>query len=402
MKYKELKKIKEQNRGLYICLFGAGLIGSTWGYDLINAMGFHIDFYCDNNKSPETEIRNGVKTISVEKLYSLKARVLVFITVADKAQQSIKEQLEKNNIYNIVVIDYLFMQSFIESLLEMNDSCINEKFKCVLDDAEYISKQFEYHLGYPLNLNKPRTFNEKIQWLKLYDRNSLYTKLVDKYEAKKYISEKIGKKYVIPTLGIYDSFDEINFEQLPEQFVLKCTHDSGSIAICRSKAEFDKNEARKILEKGMKKNFYWIGREWPYKNVKPRIIAEQFLKEMDKEGLIDYKLLCMNGKVKMSFTCSNRFDSSGLCVNFYDREWNPMPFERHYSRRAREIEKPFKYEMMVELAEKLSVGITFVRIDFYYIQEKVYVGELTFYPGNGMEEFTPEEWDYRLGELIQL
>lgn len=402
MKYDELRKLRDKNKVENICLFGAGLIGNTWAYDLLTAMNFSIDCYCDNGKKAGTEIRNGLKTISIEELYAMREKVLVFITISEKNQQSIKEQLQENGICNIVRVDYLFMQTFIESLLELNDVSINKKFEYILDDEEYISRQFKYHFGYRPNLSNPRTFNEKIQWLKLHDRDPKYTKLVDKYEVKKYIAENIGKEYIIPTLGVYDSFDEIDFEKLPRQFVLKCTHDSGSIALCKDKADFDQNMARKILESGMRRNFYWLGREWPYKNVNPRIIAEPFLEEPDQDDFIDYKFLCTNGKVKMSFTCSNRFNKDGLCVNFYDREWRPMPFERHYPRRKTEIEKPEKYEEMIEIAERLSSGIRFVRVDFYFIQGKIYVGEMTFYPGNGMEEFKPEEWDYRLGELIQL
>ena len=174
------------------------------------------------------------------------------------------------------------------------------------------------------------------------------------------------------------------------------------MVICKDKKNFDIGNAHRILDRGLSRNYYWGSREWPYKNVKPRIIAEQFLFLLSEEGIIDYKFLCMDGKVKIVFTCSNRFSDSGLCVNFYDREWNAMLFERHYPRRKKEIEKPKKYEEMVEISEKLSVGIKFVRVDLYYIQERIYVGELTFYPGSGLEEFTPVEWDYRLGEMIQL
>lgn len=170
----------------------------------------------------------------------MKENVLVFVTVTDKYQRSIEEQLEKNGIYSTVRVDYSFMQIFIESLLEMNDKPISEKFKCILVDSEYISRQFEYYIGYRPNLDSPKTFNEKIQWLKLHDRNPQYTQLVNKYEVKKYIADKVGEEYIVPTLGIYDSFDEIDFAKLPEQFVLKCTHDSGGVVICKNKAEFEK------------------------------------------------------------------------------------------------------------------------------------------------------------------
>lgn len=401
LNFEEMKK-KLQTGGGYKCLFGAGLIGCTWAYDLVKAMGCEINFYCDNNKEEGLEVREGVRTISLDKLYSFKDDVLVFITVAHKDQKTIKTQLEKNGIRNIIVIDYLFMQTFMEDILKKNDRRLNEQFKYILDDKEYISRQFEYYLGYCPNLDNPKTFNEKLQWLKLYDRNPKYTQLVDKYEVKKYVANIIGEEYVIPTLGIYNSFEEIDFEKLPQQFVLKCTHGCGGVMVCKDKTGFDINIAKEVLHRKLKQNQYWYGREWPYKNVKPRIIAEQYLEEADTEDLVDYKVLCMNGTAKLAFTCTNRFGEGGLCVNFYDRYWNPMPFKRHYPRRRREVNKPTRYEEMLILSEKLSTGMRFVRVDFYFVKERIFIGEMTFYPGNGIEEFMPEEWDYKLGEMIQL
>lgn len=400
MKYEELKKLKEKNNVANICLFGAGFIGSTWAYDLLYAIGFQIDFYCDNGKKSGIEIRSGIKTISLEELYAMKENVLVFITVTDKYQQSIKEQLEKNGIYSTVRVDYFFMQIFIESLLEMNDKHISEKFKCILDDLEFISRQFEYRMGYRPNLDFPKTFNEKIQWLKLHDRNPQYTQLVDKYEVKKYISDKVGDEYIVPTLGIYDSFDEIDFTKLPKQFVLKCTHDSGSVVICKNKAEFDINSAKEILEKKLKRNYYWVGREWPYKNVKRKIIVEKYMTL--SADMIDYKFMCFNGIPKIIFTCTERFEGEGLKVTFFDLNWNKLEFERHYPSSRKKINRPQNFELMIKIARELSKGIPFVRVDFYEIERKVYFGELTFYPGGGMEEFEPKEWDRILGDWIGL
>jgi len=402
MNYIELMNIKEECKKKKVCLFGAGVYGTTWAYDILKAAEINIDFYYDNYRQTGEEIRDGVKIISENSLYRLRDFVFVFVAMSYRHQRLIREQLYKNGIYNIVEMDDLFLQTFIIDLLQKKDRKLIKQFKCITDNREYINRQFRYYIGYYPDLQNPKTFNEKIQWLKLYDRKSEYTQLVDKYEVKNYIAEKIGEGYIIPTLGLYDSFAEIDFDKLPRQFVLKCTHDSGSVVICKDKKNFDIGNAHRILDRGLSRNYYWGSREWPYKNVKPRIIAEQFLEELSEEGIIDYKFLCMDGKVKIVFTCSNRFSDSGLCVNFYDREWNAMLFERHYPRRKKEIEKPKKYEEMVEISEKLSVGIKFVRVDLYYIQERIYVGELTFYPGSGLEEFTPVEWDYRLGEMIQL
>ncbi|HIY01836.1 MAG TPA: glycosyl transferase [Candidatus Blautia faecipullorum] len=285
-----------------------------------------------------------------------------------------------------------------------------------IPDNVYLKIVYRLRIGKKLNLKEPKTFNEKIQWLKLYDRKPIYTTMVDKYEAKKYVADIIGDEYIIPTLGVWDHFDDIDFASLPEQFVLKCTHDSGGLVICYNKGKFDKDVARKKIEQSLKCNFYWVGREWPYKNVKPRIIAEKYMVDESvyvdetytgKEAsnpqteLMDYKLMCFNGKVKCSFVCSERY-SSNLKVTFFDNDWNVLPFERHYPKSTKPITKPHTFEKMVQLAEKLSADIPFVRVDFYEINGDIYFGELTFYPGDGFEEFTPDSADYDMGRLLKL
>lgn len=275
--------------------------------------------------------------------------------------------------------------------------------RAILPDAWYLSALYRIALGKKLELVPPRTFNEKLNWLKLHDRNPLYTRLVDKYAVREYVAEKIGPEYLVPLVGgPYRSFDEIDFDALPDAFALKCVHDSGSVALCRDKSSFDKEGAKRKLERALKKNFYWAAREYPYKNVVPRIIAEKFLTDGDADDLKDYKLLCFNGKVRCSFLYSERFTGVGLHMNAYDRDWNPLPFERHYPRSETLVPKPARYETMVALAEKLAQGIPFVRVDFYDVDGRVYFGETTFYPGGGLEEFTPEEWDFTLGSWLEL
>lgn len=263
-----------------------------------------------------------------------------------------------------------------------------------LSDEEFLKKKYKVLMGKELNLNPPVTFNEKLQWLKIHDHNPLYTTMVDKYAAKDYVANIIGKEHIIPTLGVWDRFDEIDFEQLPNEFVLKCTHDSGGLVICPDKNKLDRNAAKRKIEKCLKRNYYWSGREWPYKDVKPRIIAEKYMTDGTNKEIMDYKMMCFNGKHKASFVCSNRFSKEGLKVTFYDTNWKRMPFERHYPASKVEIEKPRTYDEMVELAEKLSMKIPFVRVDFYEILGKIYFGELTFSPGSGFEEFSPNEWEY--------
>ena len=271
-----------------------------------------------------------------------------------------------------------------------------------LSDELCIKIEYYSIFGKKCDLNSPKTFNEKLQWLKLYDRNPKYTNMVDKYEAKEYVSNIIGEEYIIPTIGIYNNFNEINFSDLPEKFIMKCTHDSGSTVICENKALFDVKNAEKKINKKLRKNYYYATREWPYKNIKPRIIVEKYLENKNKEELIDYKFMCFNGKVKCSFVCLDRRAHGGLKVDFYDLNWKKMPFQRHYPNSKKILPKPQNYELMLELAEKLAMEIPFVRVDFYEINGKVYFGELTFFPGAGLEEFTPQEYDKRLGDLLDL
>lgn len=275
----------------------------------------------------------------------------------------------------------------------------------ILPDSVYISLQYFQHFGRFPNLKTPKTFNEKLQWLKLHDRKSEYTVMVDKVEAKKWVAERIGDQYLIPTLGVWNRAEDIDFETLPNEFVLKTNHDSGKVIICKNKSLLNIEAARKILDKSLSVDYYKCGREWPYKNVSRKILAEELLPNSgsDTEGEIpDYKFMCFNGKVKYIFVCSERGSDEGLKVTFFDREWNKMPFERHYPSSKKEIPCPETYNKMIELAEKLSSGTKFLRVDFYETGNRIYFGELTFYPGCGYEEFTPEEWDAKLGDLIIL
>lgn len=285
-----------------------------------------------------------------------------------------------------------------------NPKRLLRKFLTWLPDEQYLKLLYEIRMEKKLNLDNPQTFNEKLQWLKIHDRNPLYTTLVDKYAVRSYIKEKLGEEYLIPLVGgPWTNAGDIDFDKLPNQFVLKCTHDSGSIIICKDREQFDTKSAVKKLNKALKRNLYYAGREWPYKNVKPQIIAEKYMEEDSSDGLIDYKLMCFNSKVKASVTCSERFSGSGLKVTFYDTDWKRLPFvEKHYSASSVEIEKPRTYEEMIAIAEKLSASIPFVRIDFYEVQNKIYFGEFTFYPTAGFEGFNPDNWDLELGRWIEI
>lgn len=268
-----------------------------------------------------------------------------------------------------------------------------------MPDEIYLKGMFRGEMQKKLDLKNPQTFNEKLQWLKIHDRKEIYTTMVNKYEAKKYVAERIGEEYIIPTLGVWDRFDDIDFDALPDQFVLKCTHDSGGLVICKNKKEFDKEKAKHKIESRQKRNFYYYGREWPYKNVPHRIIAERYM----GDNLRDYKLFCFNSVPRMTLVCSERFAKEGLKEDFFDEAWNHLNVQRPtHGNAILPIQRPKQYELMKELAAKLSEDMPFSRIDFYEVDEKVYFGEITFYPASGFEGFKPDEWDFKLGEWIQL
>ena len=273
-----------------------------------------------------------------------------------------------------------------------------------IDDEKYIKMMYKIVFNKEINLDNPKTFNEKLHWLKLNNRKPEYTKMVDKYEVKKYISDIIGEEYVIPTIGVYNNFDEIDFEKLPNQFVMKCTHDSNSTIICKNKNTFNKKKNRKIINKKLHTNYYLCGREWPYKNVKPRIIIEEYLEDRNvkQNSIRDYKLMCFNGKVKLILICSNRGNKNTLTMDFYDLNWNKLEIKRKTKNSTGKLEKPKNLDLMISFAERLSNNIPFIRIDFYEVNKKLYFGEVTFYPANGFEKFEPNEYDEILGNMIKL
>ena len=272
-----------------------------------------------------------------------------------------------------------------------------------LPDRPYLSAMWRARFHRKLDWQNPLSFNEKLQWLKAHDHNPKYPQLADKLAVRQYVADTVGGQYLIPLVGgPWSSFDEIDFDLLPKRFVLKCTHDSGGVVICRDKSELDRKAAKKKIGESLRRNYYWGGREWPYKDIAPQIIAEQYIESESGEELKDYKLLMFGGRHRCAFVCSNRFGGGKLNVTFFDPDWNRLPFERHYSADPRELPRPERYEEMIRIAERLSAGLPFVRIDLYEAERKVYFGEITFYPGSGLEEFQPAEWDYKLGEWIDL
>lgn len=273
-----------------------------------------------------------------------------------------------------------------------------------MSDERYLKLMFRDRMGYWFDLKNPKTFNEKLQWLKLYNRKPEYTAMVDKYEAKKYVAEKLGEEYIIPTLGVWDKFEDIDFDALPEQFVLKCTHDSGGLIICRDKSKLDKEKARERIEKSLSSNYFWHGREWPYKNVKPRIIAEQYMVDESGYDLKDYKFFCFDGEVKLCMIERDRAKGrNGHAVDFFDRHFEHQNITVDgYPNASQGYEKPSNYDELIGIAEKLAKNIPHIRVDLYNINGRCYFGELTFFQASGSIQFSPPEWDGVLGDWIKL
>lgn len=279
---------------------------------------------------------------------------------------------------------------------------LSRKLAKSFSDSLYVRLMFYSRTGHILNLNNPKTFNEKLQWIKINDHNPLYTTIVDKVAVKEYVSKIIGSEYIVPTLGVWNDFDSIDFNHLPKQFVLKCNHDSGGLVICKDVTNFDVEKARNKINKSLQRNYYWTGREWPYKNVKPCVMAEQFLTDESEVELKDYKFFCFNGDPKFFKVDFDRFIEHH--ANYYDLEMILLEFGEVICPpiKNREIEKPKNFEKMVELAKKLSKGFPFLRVDFYNVDGKIYFGELTLFPASGAGPFIPYSADMELGKYLEL
>lgn len=258
---------------------------------------------------------------------------------------------------------------------------------------------FPLYTGYKLDLNNPQTFNEKLQWLKLHYRKPEFAKMVDKAEAKKYVAGIIGDDHIIPTIAVYNNTEEIDFDALPDQFVLKCTHDSGNIIICKNKSLLNRSQIIKQFKKALKYNYYNFGREWVYKEVKPRIIAEKYMTDSGEE-LKDYKIFCFGGEPKIIEIDYNRFKNHKR--QLFTIDWNRIDATCMYPSDATVFEKPALLNEMLDYARKLSKGHPFLRTDFYIINNKVYFGELTFYHQCGYAPIEPFKYDLEMGSWIQL
>lgn len=267
---------------------------------------------------------------------------------------------------------------------------------------EFLKKTYQIRMGKELDLENPLTYTEKLQWLKLYDHRPEYTVMVDKYAAKQYVADRIGKEYVIPLLGVWDRVEEIDFFALPDQFVLKTTHDSGAVVICKDKRTLNIGAAKRKLRHFMKRRYYDCNREWPYKNVKPRIIAETYMEDSTYKELRDYKFFTFGGVPKVLYIAQGRGKGEPTVADFYDMDFCHLPFTIDHDMADTPPQKPACFEEMKRLAAILSQGTPQLRVDFYEVDGRVYFGEMTFFHCSGFEGFHPEEWDRTFGDWVTL
>ncbi len=272
-----------------------------------------------------------------------------------------------------------------------------------LPDKLFLSWMFRIKMGYKLDWKNPRTLNEKLQWLKFYNKNPQYTEMVDKYGVREYVKKTIGEEYLIPLLGVWDKFDDIDFDKLPKEFVLKCSHDSGGLVICRNKEELDKAAAREKIGKSLARNYYYRWREWPYRNIRPRIIAEQFMEDDLLGGLPDYKFFCFDGRVDCVMVCVDRH-LHDVKFYFFDRDWKFLKPNIEVQDLPDDftIPKPEGIDKMFDIAAVLSKGLPFSRIDLYCVSGKVYFGEITFFPDSGYDTTFLKKADLKWGDMITL
>lgn len=318
------------------------------------------------------------------------------------AIKSIPCIIAANNPDSRVAIKKQLQGLGFEQILEVDEEWKKEwvySFAPKMDDELYLKIFWYFRMGYELDIEHPKTFNEKIQWLKLHDRKAEYITLADKYEVKKWVSRELGVKYIIPTISVYNSFEEIRKEDLPDQFVLKTTHDSGGIRICRDKTNFDWDEARSFFQYCLNRDYFYCEREWSYKGILPRIIVEKLMVDGKNRDLLDYKFFCFNGEphiiqVDIERTANHR-------RNFYTTDWDFLDISIGYPNAPEcVIPKPDALDEMLNCARELSRNIPHVRVDLYFISGNIYFGEMTFYHGGGYEYFSPDSYAYTLGKMI--
>ena len=271
-----------------------------------------------------------------------------------------------------------------------------------MSDETFLKLKYKNVFGKKLDLENPKTFNEKLQWLKLYNRKPEYTIMVDKYKVRDYIARMLGEEYLISLLGVWDDPEDIDFDALPNQFVLKCNHNSGlGMCLCKDKSKLDITQVKEELRKGLKQDYYLTGREWPYKDVPRKIIAEKYMEDASGD-LKDYKFYCFDGVMKFVMINSDRNSDKPTRADYFDRDFNLLDFTWGYEHAACRPEKPDGFDEMIAIAEKLAQGLPHIRVDLYECNGHIYFGELTFFDGSGFDKIEPIEWEYRIGEMLIL
>lgn len=274
--------------------------------------------------------------------------------------------------------------------------------KLPISDEEFLRRKYRFHMGKDPNFEDPKTFTEKLQWLKVYDHRPEYTAMVDKHQAKRFVAERIGEEYVIPTLGVWDRPEDVDFDGLPDRFVIKCTHDSGGLVVCKDKSKLDRDGARKKLTACLKRDYYQVHREWPYKNVPKRIIAEEYMEDAGDGELRDYKFFTFGGVPKVLYIAQGRGKGQPTVADFFDMEGNHLPFTIDHDTAPVPPHLPENFRLMQQLAARLSQGTPQLRVDFYEVNGKVYFGEMTFFHCSGFAAFHPESWDETFGSWVTL
>lgn len=305
-------------------------------------------------------------------------------------------------------MDNKTIKKWIDNPWRISNSLARRGLLNFLSDKAYLSLMYRAAFGKKINWNNPQTFSEKLQWIKLYDRKEIYTQMVDKYASKKFVSDRVGEEYVIPLVGgPWNDPDEIDYDALPEQFVLKTNHDCGGVLICKDKSTFDRQAAAVFLREHLKRRYYHHCREWPYKDVKPVIFAEKYLSEVDSSaGVSDYKFFTFNGEPKLMYIAGGRDyaqkDKQVIYADFFDTDFNHVDLRIDHENAPECPAKPQNFDKMVECARKLAQGTKHLRVDFYEVNGKLYSGELTFFHCGGLHEFITKEWEYTMGAWICL
>ena len=396
--YKRLDHILSNWKGK-VCVFGAGKMGTGEVYDLLRMTGIKIDCYIDNNVTPGTLVRENISVKSPVYLKENQCNYYVIACFGQYLRPQIEKQLSEYNVDNYCFICWEDLNSFFDEL-DLAPEYVKRRYSEIYDDELFILKQYREMTGMALDLHHPHTFNEKMQWIKINYRDPATINYVDKYKAKDLVASKIGNDYIIPTIGVWDRFGDILFDSLPEKFVLKCTHDSGSVAICHDRSMFDISRVQEKFERALKKNYFWHAREWQYRFITPRIIAEEYIGE-DDEDIMDYKIFCFNGVPRIIQVDYDRFGNHRR--NLYTTEWEYIDAAIKYpTEKEHIINKPDNLDEMLRIAECLSEGFIHVRVDLYDHNGRIYFGEMTFCHGAGYEHFSSKDLAIKMGDYIRI